>query len=229
MPAKGAGRRDPGAAREKGLAVVVDAAVALPPACPLVHDAPDCLAVRVLTAQRAEVAADPHPEQLDGRLVVALDGQAEDAGDPATILELIGDGGELHPEDREREVPRGERPGRCIRRPVRSRLARSMSSISGADSSNRQRSVASKRRLGPCEGAVESVMVHSRSWCRGHLVPFQADYGRSFVPIHDGRSEEVVSGLPPCRPAARWRVRWRGMQPLAPIDRRPGMRCRTPR
>ena len=46
----------------------------------------------------------PVPEQLDRRLVVALDGQAEDAGHPASVLELVGDGRELRPEDRQREV-----------------------------------------------------------------------------------------------------------------------------
>ena len=184
--------------------------------------------MRVLTAQRAEVAADPHPEQLDGRLVVALDGQAEDAGDPATILDLIGDGGEFHPEDREREVLAAHVPGAAS-----GGLCDLDRAFDVVNLGRRQLEPPAVRGFEapprPCEGAVESVMVHSRSWCRGHLVPFQADYGRSFVPIHDGRSEEVVSGLPPCRPAARWRVRWRGMQPSAPIDRRPGMRCRTPR
>ena len=58
----------------------------------------------VLAAQRAEVVADPHPQQLDGRLVVTLDGQAEHAGDPASVLELVGDGRELRAEDREGEV-----------------------------------------------------------------------------------------------------------------------------
>ena len=150
--------------------------------------------MRVLVAQRAEVAADPHPEQLDRRLVVALDGQAEDAGDPATVLELIGDGRELRPENRQREVLAANVSGAAPGCPCD--LDRAFEVV---DLGRRQLEPPAVRRFearpGPGEGAVESMMIHAGPRCPGHLVHPRVDYGRSLVRIHDAWRDSVAAGL----------------------------------
>ena len=124
-----------------------------------------------------------------GRLVVALDGQAEDAGDPAPVLELVGDGRELRPEDGQREVLAADVAGAAPGGPCG--LDRAFEVV---DLGRRQLEPPAIRRFqlpaGPGEGAVQSVMVHSRSRCLGHLEHLRADYGQCLVPIHPTQPHE---------------------------------------